>query len=139
MATDKSFKARVNCNFSLQLNLLPEYKEKLNTYKIDNDIKNNKDLPLTILYAHYSVGDIINFGDKIEIDEDTLEVLTYPVSVFERESKHVVMMPCQAIGNVKQDYKELMENASPKMKKILEENKETETSRATPTPRLTRI
>jgi hypothetical protein len=114
--TPKTFKAKVNVNFSVSLmsyaktkEILEKQVESLSQYEATG-----MKLPVTtqMAYRTFRVGQVLTFGDNLEcnVTDDGFMITVYPKELYEQQSKRFVDMPCKIQGNVIKSFNDAYAN-----------------------------
>lgn len=111
----KTFKAKVNVNFSVSLmsytktkEILEKQVDRLSQYEVTG-----MKLPVTtqMAYRTFRVGEVLTFGDELEcnVTDDGFSVNVYPKELYDHQSKRFVDMPCKIKDNVVKSFNDIME------------------------------
>jgi hypothetical protein len=136
----KTFKAKVNVNFSISLMLYDKTRELLQK-QMDRRTQLESPglkLPVTtqMAYQSFRVGDVLTFGDELECNEtdDGFRVMVYPKELYEQQSKRFVEMPCKVKGNVVKSFYDAFDNLPAEEQESLSKKYDDLTARFHKTP-----
>jgi len=101
MATvNKTFKAKANVNVTIDLRKYKQVVEfnKRKLAEIREADPSVMELPQSFYTRVIGINQIIEIGDNFEYNEDTMQIVTYPVEMFERLSKQMIELAPETQG-----------------------------------------
>lgn len=104
-----SFNAKANVNFCIQITRYAEVKKYNDAYLADlrKDEPDAK-LPTWLSYRQISKDDVLTFGDKLLINEETGYIMQYPVEIFEQYNSRMCELPCKTKGHVEKVFEKTL-------------------------------